>query len=281
VLDGNIVVSTPESSAMIPGGTPFRLDYPEPGVLTLTPERGQRLTLRVGGREYVVRRFVYRGRPDRTVAVEVTASVPPDVQYALNVLAVRVVRRMLRESSGEYTPEVGQRVRDIIGASEHANDFWRGVFRRAGYTWHYRSPSDVVMDATVQPDIGLWSRGQIVIGLSPETEFRPSRGLVLLVMAHEWGHHVQALLRTPSGGVPLRLNPGVRTELQADCYAGAWLRQAMDDDLVTGREVLTAFAWLADFPPSATHGTPEQRLRALQRGLSGAQPDPLARCALR
>ena len=40
---------------------------------------------------------------------------------------------------------------------------------------------------------------------------------VALVLAHEWGHAIQARTDT-------RLNATVYLEMQADCFAGAWTR---------------------------------------------------------
>ena len=48
----------------------------------------------------------------------------------------------------------------------------------------------------------------------------------LYIVGHEWGHHIQNITGTmakhPDNGTGPGSN-GVRTELQADCYAGAWI----------------------------------------------------------
>ncbi len=111
------------------------------------------------------------------------------------------------------------------------------------------------------------------------------------ILAHEYGHHVQNLtgvLRNadrdtgPQGGQ-------VRVELQADCYAGLWVGNALDTGFIeelTRQDVadaLDAAAAVGDdriqertqgrvIPESWTHGSSEQRQSWFVRGIEGTGP---------
>jgi len=111
------------------------------------------------------------------------------------------------------------------------------------------------------------------------------------VLAHEYGHHVQQLLGTMSR---VRTQQGassdaVRLELQADCYAGMWTRNATEAEDEDGQvliaelsaddieEALDAARAVGDDriqqrtsgrvnPDQWTHGSAEQRMRWFTTG---------------
>lgn len=105
------------------------------------------------------------------------------------------------------------------------------------------------------------------------------------VIAHEVGHHVQKLIGAmdhPIAGESQN-QTSVRTELQADCFAGVWghVKQASlqidDADL---REALNAAHQIGDDtlsqgrgdPSQFTHGTSDQRMRWFKRGFDSGDP---------
>jgi uncharacterized protein len=113
------------------------------------------------------------------------------------------------------------------------------------------------------------------------------------VIAHEFGHHIQNLLGT-SDRVSSQQARSSRTdgnrlsvmlELQADCYAGVWAA-ANRDRLDPGdiEEGMTAARAIGDdtlqkesqgrvVPDSFTHGTSEQRMTWLKRGMDTGDPN--------
>ncbi len=102
------------------------------------------------------------------------------------------------------------------------------------------------------------------------------------VVAHEIGHHVQKLLGHMTGAASAKGAKGgsVRTELQADCYAGVWahsakargeldpgdIESALDAASRIGDDTLQKEETGRVRPESFTHGTAAQRRTWLARG---------------
>lgn len=98
------------------------------------------------------------------------------------------------------------------------------------------------------------------------------------VIAHEVGHHVQKLIGAMDRRVPGESDnqTSVRTELQADCFAGVWghtEQSSLSIDDADLRAALNAAENIGDDalthggdPREYTHGTSEQRMRWFRRG---------------
>lgn len=112
------------------------------------------------------------------------------------------------------------------------------------------------------------------------------------VMAHEYGHHVQALTgtaeqvrraqqRNPKAANQLQ----VRMELQADCYAGVWaaknknlieqgdIEEGLNAAHQIGDDTLMRNAGQRPVEEAFTHGTSAQRMEWLRRGLETGNED--------
>lgn len=130
------------------------------------------------------------------------------------------------------------------GASASLDTFWANTFAAEGLT--YRSPADFVLfsggtstgcgnatsatgpfycptDESIYVDTEFFDELRNRFGASggPLAE--------MYVIAHEWGHHIQNVLGTMNN-LDLRdtgpTSDSVRLELQADCYGGAWAKDA-------------------------------------------------------
>ncbi|MFZ7087534.1 KPN_02809 family neutral zinc metallopeptidase [Curtobacterium sp. RRHDQ10] len=218
------------------------------------------------------------------------------------------------ETGSDATPVAGcQTGRDanqrvdcrMEGAAESLDAYWTTESGQLGFA--YRAPEFFLFDGSTDTGCGQASSSTGPFYCPPDRaiyldtafyddlqdRYGSSGGPLaqMYVVAHEWGHHVQQLEGTfattdRSSGAS---SGSVRTELQADCYAGAWVGAAATTEDANGRtffapisraqvaDALSAASAVGDDriqsasggqvdPDSFTHGTSAQRQRWFAQG---------------
>ncbi len=197
-------------------------------------------------------------------------------------------------------------VRAVLGETE---DVWGAYFKNMGKT--YVPPKLVLFSYSVDSACGLASTAagpfycpgdrKVYIDLAFFHQLASQFGAPgdfarAYVIAHEVGHHVQALLGITDKADHAEQQAGrtgankvsVMVELQADCLAGVWAQQANQARhiLETGdlEQGLQAASSVGDdtlqkktqgtvVPDSFTHGTSSQRVRWFRRGFDSGKID--------
>jgi predicted metalloprotease len=193
----------------------------------------------------------------------------------------------------------------ILGDTE---DTWRGLFRQMNRT--YQEPTLVLFSDAVESACGFAQAAvgpfycpldqKLYLDMSFFRDLRdrfgaPGDFAQAYVIAHEIGHHVQTQLGITEQVMSMRqrMSPtdanalSVLQELQADCFAGVWARNAHESRQILERgdveEGLNAAAQIGDdrmqrrsrgyvSPESFTHGSAAQRVHWFKRGLSTGDP---------
>ncbi|MBX3673523.1 MAG: neutral zinc metallopeptidase [Burkholderiales bacterium] len=227
-----------------------------------------------------------------------------DPQTVLDVAQVAAPPEQRQEAPAQGGPrdEMSVFVSRVLASTE---DTWEGVFREGGSS--YRAPKLVLFTGATPSACGTGQAAmgpfycpgdeKVYIDLSFYRDLRdrfraPGDFAQAYVIAHEVGHHVQKLLGISAkvDGMRGRVSEAqfnrlsVRTELQADCFAGVWAHRAQRErgllepgDLEEG---LGAAAAIGDdrlqrqsggsvVPDSFTHGSSAQRVRWFRAGFDG------------
>jgi hypothetical protein len=194
----------------------------------------------------------------------------------------------------------------IVGVVNSVQEFWSGVFERSGE--RYAMTETVFFTDQVETACGFASsqvgpfycpadqRVYIDLGFFDELQSRFGAGggpfAQAYVIAHEYGHHVQnqlGVLERVRGDPQGPESLAVRSELQADCYAGVWAANAVETGLIAEltqadiNDGLDAASAIGDDriqertqgqvnPEAWTHGSSEQRRRWFSRGYEQGRP---------
>lgn len=141
----------------------------------------------------------------------------------------------------------------MVGAQVALDAFW------ADNVDGYRKPTMTVVDGATSTQCGTASNAVGPFYCPPEEgvyvdptffqlmqeQFGASAGDLaqLYIVGHEWGHHIQNITgdmqKYPDNGTGPGSN-GVRMELQADCYAGAWIGRMTEQTDADGDPYLLA-----------------------------------------
>jgi predicted metalloprotease len=217
----------------------------------------------------------------------------------------------LLDGNLQSTPS-SQSQRSVAGVSDEMRDFVATVLADTEDTWgeifrqgneDYPEPTLTLFSGSVASACGRASSSTgpfycpgdnnlyIDLGFYDELRSRfgaPGDFAQAYVLAHEVGHHVQNVLGILPKVHEERARLGeaeanalsVRTELQADCFAGIWANHTAQRGLLEEGDIdeaLTAAAAVGDdrlqqqgqgyvVPDSFTHGTSEQRAEWFKRG---------------
>lgn len=145
----------------------------------------------------------------------------------------------------------------MVGAGASIDDFWVENYSAVAGN-EYRTPSFDLFEASTTTGCGsassatgpFYCPGDETIYIDTsffqqlrQPPFDTTGGPLaqLYIAAHEWGHHIQAISGIMESADRSGTGPdsdSVRIELQADCFAGAWVAAASETDDARGTNYL-------------------------------------------
>lgn len=216
-------------------------------------------------------------------AEDVTRSGPPAAQSSEEQERVKFVSFVINDVQKTWEKEFPK-----LGGTYHRATLvlFRDATRSGcGFAESAMGPFYCPADRKVYLDLGFFDELRSRFGA-------PGEFAAAYVIAHEFGHHVQALLgidekmrRAQAERPSLKNELSVRMELQADCLAGVWGHATGERNILEKGDVesgLAAAAAVGDdrlqkatrgrvTPETWTHGSSKERQEWFTRGLQTGQ----------
>lgn len=204
-----------------------------------------------------------------------------------------------QDQAGQFVDVIGANIDDVWATKlngyvrPNVVIYEQGTGTQCGYGQAAMGPFYCPNDKTVYLDLGFWTQMEQQLGASGADFARA------YVIAHEYGHHIQTLTgvsqevqaaQQRASGQAEANRYSVALELQADCYAGVWARNAgavsngqvaldpgdLEEGLKTanaiGDDTLQRRSGGRVVPEGFTHGSSAQRVEWLRRGYDSGDP---------